>query len=50
MYFHVADSQFLRGLFAGLVVATVLAGAGMVYTAATVPSPAGAMTLSFVSP
>jgi hypothetical protein len=50
MFFRIAESQFLRGIFVGLVFATMLAGAGMVYTAVAVPSPAGVMTISSLSP
>ena len=41
----VADARFLRGVFAGLILATGLSGAGMICALLAVPSPP-AMTIS----
>ena len=47
MSFLVVDARFFRGVFAGLVLATALSGAGMVYALVAVPSPPAVMTVSY---
>jgi hypothetical protein len=44
----IVDVRFLRGVFIGLVLATVMSFAGLVYALLAVPSPPPGMTLSFL--
>ena len=44
----IVDVRFLRGVFIGLVLATVMSFAGLVYALLAVPSPPAGMTLSFL--
>jgi hypothetical protein len=50
MSFLVADAHFLRGVVAGLAVATALSCAGMIFAVLAVPSPPAVMTVTFQSP
>jgi hypothetical protein len=50
MSFLIADAHFFRGVVAGLVVATALSGAGMVFAMLAVPAPPAVMTVTFQSP
>ena len=40
------DAQFFRGILVGLVLATVMSGAGIVYAVIAVHRPPTAMTIS----
>jgi hypothetical protein len=42
----IADVRFLRGVFAGLVFATGVSAAGLIYTLLAVPSPPAGMIIS----
>jgi hypothetical protein len=44
----IADVRFLRGIFAGLMFATGMCVAGVIYTLMAVPSPPAGMTISFL--
>jgi hypothetical protein len=44
----IADVRFLRGIFAGLVFATVMCAAGVIYTLLVVPSPPAGMIISYL--
>ena len=44
----IADVRFLRGVFAGLVFATGMCVAGLVYALLSVPSPPAGMTISLL--
>jgi hypothetical protein len=50
MSFLVTDAHFFRGVVAGLVVATALSGAGMIFAVLAVPPPPAVMTVTFQSP
>ena len=50
MSFLIADAHFLRGVVAGLAVATALSGAAAVFAVLAVPSPPAVMTVTFQSP
>jgi hypothetical protein len=43
-----ADVRFLRGVFAGLVFATGMCAAGVIYTLVAVPSPPAGMIISYL--
>jgi hypothetical protein len=44
----IADGRFLRGVFAGLVFATGMCAAGVIYTLLAVPSPPAGMIISYL--
>ena len=45
---QIADARFLRGVFAGLVFATVMCAAGVIYTLLAVPTPPAGMIISYL--
>ena len=45
---QIADVRFLRGIFAGLVFATGMCAAGVIYTLWAVPSPPAGMIISYL--
>jgi xanthosine utilization system XapX-like protein len=44
----IADAQFFRGVFAGLVFATGMCAVGVIYALIAVPSPPAGMAVSFL--
>jgi hypothetical protein len=44
----IADVRFLRGVFAGLVFATGMCAAGVIYTLLALPSPPAGMIISYL--